>query len=81
MDLIGNPFELLALDCAVIVVFLDQRVQEELLPDLLLLLLHLHRPNVLLKLTFLDAVLVFMVLELHLRLLLELRDLVQIVKD
>jgi hypothetical protein len=81
LDLIGNPFELLALDCAVIVVFLDQRVQEELLPDLLLLLLHLHRPNVLLKLTFLDAVLVFMVLELHLRLLLELRDLVQIVKD
>jgi hypothetical protein len=81
LDLIGNPFELLALDCAVIVVFLDQRVQEELLPDLLLLLLHLHRPNVLLKLTFLDAVLVFMVLERHLRLLLELRDLVQIVKD
>ena len=81
MDLIGNPFELLALDCAVIVEFLDQRVQEKLLPDLLLLLFHLHRPDVLLKLTFLDAVLVFMVLERHLRLLLELSDLVQVVKD
>ena len=51
------------------------------MPNLLLLLFHLHRPDVLLKLTFLDAMLVFMVLKRNLRLLLELRDLVQVVKD
>ena len=81
VNLIADALELVPGLGLLAVLLPGERVQVLLVADLLLLLRDVDRPQVLLQLSLVDAVLVLDVLEGDLGLLLQLRQLVEVLED